>query len=186
MRIIAGSLRGRSLSAPRGWATRPTSDRVREALFSILGDVADLEVLDLYAGSGALGLEALSRGARSAVFVEEAREALAALERNLTELGVAGAARVLPGGVCSALRRLGQIGQRFGLVFLDPPYESPLTSEVTAELARGDVLAEGAWVVLEHAARTDPPAGGGRLALRFTSVYGDTALTFYRYSSEAP
>jgi 16S rRNA (guanine(966)-N(2))-methyltransferase RsmD len=88
MRVIAGTHGGRELTAPRGWATRPTSDRVREALFSILGDISDLRVLDLFAGSGALGIEALSRGAKQATLVDSARSAVAAINRNLAALDI--------------------------------------------------------------------------------------------------
>src|SRR3954467_6793389 len=107
MRVVAGAYKGRRLHAPRGRRTRPTADRVREALFSILGDVSGLRVLDLYAGSGALGIEALSRGASAAVFVEFARPALASLRENLTKLGLDDVATTLPVRVESAAAKLG-------------------------------------------------------------------------------
>ena len=162
MRIIAGSFGGRPLVAPRGRETRPTADRVREALFSILGDVADLDVLDLFAGSGAFGLEALSRGAASATFVEAARPALAALRANIAAL-----ARRRTG--CSwsrrtsrrALARLAKEGRRFGLVFLDPPYAAGRGAATLAALVEHGLLVPGAWVVLERSSR-DPAAGLAR------------------------
>jgi 16S rRNA (guanine966-N2)-methyltransferase len=180
VRIIAGDFRGHPLVAPRGRATRPTSDRVREALFSILGDVADLDVLDLFAGSGALGLEALSRGARHATFVETAHAAVQAIRANVEALDVRARTRLVAGDVRRALREVGGIG----LVFLDPPYASAETAAVLADLDAADVLLDGAWIVLEHAARTEPPPGTARRTLRFTRTYGDTALTFYRHEAK--
>ncbi len=183
MRIIAGRFKGHALGAPRGLATRPTSDRVREALFSILGDVEDLPVLDLYAGSGALGLEALSRGAISATFVEEARAPLAALRSNVAELEVSERATVIASDARAAIRRLGRESARFGIVFADPPYADGGTKETLDALLVSGIVLEGGWIVLEHAAKTAPPSGFARLELRFTRVYGDTALTFYRHST---
>jgi 16S rRNA (guanine966-N2)-methyltransferase len=119
VRVVAGSFKGRRLSAPRGMRTRPTADRVREALFSILADVSDARVLDLYAGSGALGIEALSRGAGAAVFVERDPRAVAAIERNLAAVGVS--AEVVRDDVA---RFLARAEGEFDLVFCDPPYDS--------------------------------------------------------------
>ncbi|MBM4371893.1 MAG: RsmD family RNA methyltransferase, partial [Deltaproteobacteria bacterium] len=122
MRVIAGIYRGHPITAPAGPAVRPTADRVREALFSILGSRTEgATVLDLFCGTGALGIEALSRGAARAVFVDGSPRSLAALRRNLDRLGIAGA-RVLHGRVEEALPRVEREGERFGLVFLDPPY----------------------------------------------------------------
>jgi 16S rRNA (guanine(966)-N(2))-methyltransferase RsmD len=181
VRIIAGDFRGHPLVAPRGSATRPTSDRVREALFSILGDVAGLDVLDLYAGSGALGLEALSRGARHATFVENAHAAVTALKRNIAELGLAERAHVVATGVERAVNKA--YDPKLGLVFLDPPYARAGVADVIARLDGSGALLDGAWIVLEHAARTEPPAAAANCELRFTRTYGDTALTFYRHQS---
>jgi 16S rRNA (guanine966-N2)-methyltransferase len=118
VRVVAGEFKGRRLHAPRGARTRPTADRVREALFSMLGDVSGARVLDLYAGSGALGIEALSRGAASAVFVERERQALAALQRNLDAVGAEAEVRRQ-----DALRYLADPEGPFDLVFCDPPYD---------------------------------------------------------------
>ena len=122
MRIIAGALKGRVLSPVQG-RTRPTAAKVREAIFNILGAaVAEARVLDLFAGTGALGIEALSRGAAAAVFVEDHPEALKGLRRNLETLGLLERSQVLPLPVAAALRKLSARGAPFGLVFLDPPY----------------------------------------------------------------
>lgn len=188
VRVIAGRFRGQGITAPRGAATRPTSDRVREALFSILGDVEGLDVLDLFAGSGALGLEALSRGARSATFVEEARPALAALRANRAALGVEDETTVVAADARVALKRLAREGRAFGLVLADPPYAAPGVGGVLGDLVALHLLTPGAWVVLEHAARATAPAPAPAgeappLTARFTRAYGDTALTFFRWSN---
>jgi 16S rRNA (guanine966-N2)-methyltransferase len=191
MRITGGELRSRSLRAPRGETTRPTSDRVREALFNILGDsCAGAHVLDLYAGTGALGLEALSRGAARVVFVERGRDALAALRANVQALGVAERASVHPTPVDRAVRALGGAvaapATRFHLVFADPPYADVTSGAAAASLAgvaallipRGE---REPLLVLEHAARDAPPALEG-LRGQGTRTYGDTALSFYFYA----
>ena len=186
MRIIGGSLRGRTLRAPRGRATRPTADRVREALFSILGDVEGLDVLDLFAGSGALGLEALSRGAARATVVEASRPALAALKVHVAALAGEGTAEIVPGDAQVALRRLAAGERRFGLAFLDPPYAAAGRGSVLAELVGQGLLLPGAWVVLEHATRDEAPMPPPPLERRFDRTYGDTTLTFYRLAPEEP
>jgi len=185
MRIIAGRYRGHPIAAPAGRTARPTTDRVREALFSILGSrVEDAAVLDLFAGSGALGLEALSRGAARAVFVDGSARALAALRRNIQRLDVR-TARVLRGRVAEILPRLARDGEAFDLVFLDPPYGKGLAGETLARLGRGDLLRPGARLVAEHEANAAPPSGEG-LTVQDTRRYGDTALSFYHVPMEAP
>jgi 16S rRNA (guanine(966)-N(2))-methyltransferase RsmD len=185
VRIIAGELGGRVLVAPAGRATRPTSERVREALFSILGDVAGLAVLDLFAGSGALGLEALSRGAARAVLVEQARPALKALQANVRALGLADRARVVAAPAERALSRLAGEGERFGLAFLDPPYAGDDGARALAALVAQGVLASGAWIVLERATRGAPLAAPPGYERAFERAYGDTTIGFYRPHAEA-
>jgi 16S rRNA (guanine(966)-N(2))-methyltransferase RsmD len=181
MRVTGGRLTSRVLQAPRGHDTRPTSDRVREALFSILasrGRIEGARVLDLYAGTGSLGIEALSRGAVQATFVERARPALRALEANLAALGLASEGSVLAEPVPRALAQLAEKGARYELVFADPPYAE--LDAAAASLARlPDVLGEGATVVLEHRKDDASPALEG-LILEGERRYGDTALSFYR------
>ena len=174
--MIAGHLGGRRLVAPRGLATRPTTDRVREALFSTLAGVDGARVLDLYAGTGALGIEALSRGAASAVFVESARPALAALRENLTSLGLSEITRVLAEPIARAVPRLAASSVPFDLVFADPPYDDVDDALAALEALR-PALAPGARIVLEHAARR-PPRPSTALDLLRTRTYGDTALAF--------
>lgn len=177
MRVIAGTLGGRKLVAPRGLATRPTTDRVREALFSVLASVEGARVLDLYAGTGALGIEALSRGAASAVFVESARPAIAALRDNLTSLGLQTKARVITEPVARAIPRLAQdAASTFDLVFADPPYDD--VDEALAALeALVPVLDPAARLILEHSSRR-PPRVTSALTLVRTRTYGDSALAF--------
>jgi len=179
MRVIAGRLGGRRLVAPRGLATRPTSDRVREALFSALGPIGGARVLDLFAGTGALGIEALSRGAASAVFVESARPALGALRDNLRALDLLAVARVLALPAGRAAGAASEPARPFDLVFADPPYAAVATvPPIVAELAAAGALAAGARFALEHAARDPAPAVAG-FAPRPTRLYGDTAVTLY-------
>ena len=182
MRITGGEFGSRALKAPRGSATRPTSDRVREALFSILGARGALtgRVLDLFAGTGALGLEALSRGAEAVVFVERSREALVALQANVDALGVRGRVRVLSVPVERAGRALE--GERFDLVFADPPYADVKSGVALRALESVAVPVLGGLLVLEHASRDAPPAIAG-LAHDEARTYGDTAVSFYRRGS---
>lgn len=169
-------------------ATRPTSDRVREALFSVLtaeGWIGDdepraLRILDLYAGSGALALEAVSRGATDSVLVEQSRDALAAISENVRALDVATIVRVLGKRVEKALVELEATSERFEVVFLDPPYElvaRPAFAEVLSSAARR--VAPGGVLVLEHASSDGPPTVA-ELDLDRSRRYGDTALAFYR------
>jgi 16S rRNA (guanine966-N2)-methyltransferase len=159
MRIIAGRFRGRRLQSPPGMDTRPTSDRVREALFSMLasrvGAFDGLRVADLYAGSGALGFEALSRGAAHAAFVERDPQAIAAIRANAAALGVADAVRVI-GGSAESLPR----NEPFDLVFADPPYAAGSGTAVLRAVADAGWLAEGGWMSVETERRETVDAGG--------------------------
>ncbi len=181
MRITGGTLRSRVLRAPRGQATRPTSDRVREALFGILssaGAIAGARVLDLYAGTGALALEALSRGASEATLVESSREALDAIRANIRSLALDARVRVVAADVG---RAVGRLRGPFELVLADPPWSLVDAGEVSpavAQLVSKGALAERSVLVLEHASRSSPPGVEG-LDLRETRRYGDTSLAFY-------
>jgi 16S rRNA (guanine966-N2)-methyltransferase len=171
VRVVAGDFKGRRLVAPRGAGTRPTADRVREALFSMLGDVSGARVLDLYAGSGALGIEALSRGAESALFVERDQAALAALRRNLDAVGARAEVRRQ-----DVLRFLARPEGTFDLVFCDPPYDvapavaAPLTGALPA------LLAEDARIVTESDKRNPLLLP---LPLLVERTYGDTRVAIH-------
>lgn len=178
MRIIAGTHRGRRIAAPAGDATRPTADRVREAMFSIIGPVEGLDVLDLFAGSGALGLEALSRGAATATLVERARPAVACIRANIAALGLEGRARVVARDWRAALSAERAAGRAFGLCLLDPPYT--LTDRVVAQLGAllEPLVAAPGIVVIEHSAARPPPEPSGlEIVSRTDRTYGDTALS---------
>jgi 16S rRNA (guanine966-N2)-methyltransferase len=183
MRVIAGRFGGRRLKAPRGRTTRPTSDRVREALFSMLGDVRHAVVLDLFAGTGALGIEALSRGAEHVVFVERDPPALAILKSNLSDLGIGDKqAQVRPGDALSALRTARARGETYDLVFVDPPYgrARELGEAVAAILPA--LLAARARVVVEADRRTPAEL---KLPVMAQRRYGDTTITIHRHHTES-
>ncbi len=180
MRIIAGTARGRTLAAPKGMDTRPTLDRVRESLFSILVSRLDgARVLDLFAGSGALGLESLSRGAARAVFVDRARAAQAAVSANIKALGFEECARMLPVEWRQAVKALQTSGDVFDLIFLDPPYAMPDRDKLLPAIAQAEILAPEGRVVFEHGRDWMPAAPGWQAT--DTRRYGDTEITFFAW-----
>ena len=176
MRIIAGAKKGHRIAAPRGDNTRPTGDRVREALFNMLGPLDGASVADLFAGSGALGLEALSRGAATCVFVESGHAAARVIQSNLLKLGLTGAI-VQKRDALAFLREQGGRGVRFDLVFCDPPYGEweALKADLAALLP--PVLADDGVLAVETDARIEPELP---LALVTTRRYGSARITLYR------
>jgi len=185
MRIISGEHRGRTITAPPGRTTRPTPDRVRGALFSALesrlggpGSLEGVRVLDLFAGSGALGLEALSRGAAEAVFVERDRAALRALQDNLATLKLQDRARVMPEDAVHAVRALVGRGERFDAVLVDAPYGAPEAVEALAAAGAGGLVKPGGALVFEHAS-ADPPPEDPAWQRERTRAYGTVSLTIY-------
>jgi 16S rRNA (guanine966-N2)-methyltransferase len=183
MRVIGGEFRSRQLVTPRGVATRPTTDRLRETLFNVLSPrLPGSRVLDLYAGSGAVGIEALSRGAAFAALVERAPAAVSAIRANLAALKITAGYRVEARAVARTLEELARAGERFGLVFLDPPYEAAAEYAATLGALGGSavgVLGEEAWVIAEHARRTALAESYGRLRRFRVLEQGDAALSFY-------
>jgi 16S rRNA (guanine966-N2)-methyltransferase len=182
MRVIAGRAKGRRLKAVPGMATRPTADRVKEALFSMLSSRFDLNgtrLLDLFAGTGALGIEALSRGALSVVFVESEHGARRVLEENLAACGFDAAATVLALPVQRAVQALAQRGARFDGGFMDPPYGHGLAHAALEQLGAGSLLEPGAWVAVEH--HCDDPLAQTYAALQLTAQrrYGKTGVALY-------
>ena len=177
MRIIAGEWRGRTIDAPPGQATRPTADRVRETLFSMLasrlGSFDDLRVADLFAGSGALGLEALSRGAATALFIESDAQAAAAIRRNVDRLGAGERARMI-GGSALALPK----SEPFDLVFADPPYAPGSGSAVVHSIVNSGWLARGGWMSIETS--RDDSVDPAELALDTVRDVGRARLTLLR------
>ncbi len=193
VRIIAGEYRSRVLEAPPGLATRPTSDRLRETLFNVLTPrIAGAAVLDLYAGSGAVGLEALSRGADHVTFVEREPKALAALRKNLERLGIGAGFRVQARGVAAFLRSALEVHlnpERYQFVFLDPPYDA--IAEYAATLSAfgsssAALLAEEAIVIAEHRRKERLELQYGNLVRTRLLEQGDAALSFYAAREIAP
>ncbi len=180
MRIVAGEARGARLKVPAGREVRPTSDRVREAIFSSLGRcVRDASVLDLFGGSGALGLEAMSRGATGAVFVERSEMIRKILEANIATLGYQKSTRVISGDALGALRRLGDEKERFDIVFVDPPYASDLAQRAVEELAASDLMTPLSIIVVEHK-RSQIIHCPKSLQVSTTKRYGSTSITYLR------
>ena len=184
MRVIAGVLRGSVIRAPAGAAVRPTYDRVRESVFSIIEpSLAGAAVLDLFAGSGSLGIESLSRGSNRATFVEIDRGVLGVVRENVERLGLAGQCRLIEGDALAVLERAVP-GGPFDVAFVDPPYSSGLASRVLELLAASGHLADEAVVVVEHASADTLPEIVGRLGLFRSRRYGSTAVDFYEVRVE--
>jgi 16S rRNA (guanine966-N2)-methyltransferase len=174
VRIVAGARRGRRLKVPSAGEVRPTSEKVREAIFDVLGPVGDLDVLDLFAGTGAMGLEALSRGARSCVFVEQDSGAAGVLRSNIAALGYERVCRVVVSDYQQALRRLVQIETRFDLLFVDPPYRILAEVEVTLKPLVSSLLSDSGVTVIEGDRSSRATLDQTPL---FERVYGDTRVT---------
>ena len=180
LRVISGSLKGKRLFSAAGLSLRPTSDRVRESIFDILqGEIEGRRVLDLFAGTGAMGIEALSRGASGAVFIESHRSSLEALRRNLRDCRLEASSAVLDREVEAGLRVLEERGETFEIVFLDPPYDRGLARKTVERISASPILKPGALVVAEHSLTEemevrDPLA---RVDLR---KYGRTRVSFLR------
>jgi len=180
VRVIGGEFKGRKLSVTRGRLIRPTSDRVREAIFDILGPTWTFRrVLDLFAGTGSLGIEALSRGAEEAVFVEQGKGALTVLKENMKALGLQSRSWVLPLPTKKGIAVLGERGEVFDLIFMDPPYGKDVVGKTIEEIVRRGILAATGVIVAEHASRDRilPPLG---LELSQQRRYGDTTVSFFQ------
>ena len=156
MRVIAGSARRISLATPKGDETRPTTDRIKETLFNIIqNDVIDCSFLDLFAGSGGIGIEALSRGAKRAVFVERSKDALACISQNIEKTHFSDRAAVIPYDFKRALGRLGTEGNIFDIIFADPPYRAGYETKILAGLMDGKLIDENSLIILETSADRD-------------------------------
>ena len=183
MRIVAGSARGRPLQGPKGKHIRPTADRVRETIFNVLGQWTEgLAVLDLYAGTGALALEALSRGAARAVLVDQDREALSLCRANAEALGFKDQARIVALPVARAVEVLGKSKESFDLVFADPPYAARVVFDVLEQVKRNGLLTPEGTLVVEHDKREEAPESHEGLARIDQRKFGDTIVSMYRYS----
>lgn len=183
MRIISGSARGRTLATPKDQSVRPTTDRVRESLFSILGSLHELVVLDAFAGTGALGCEALSRGAAFCYFFDPSKDSMALIKENISRVKATARASTQQQLMTQALPTITQ--HKLDLVFLDPPYHTALANEALQALATHHrLLAPAAIIVLEQAIEDPQPAPpSSRFALDDLRTYGRTRLTFFRHIS---
>jgi len=185
MRVIAGALKGRKLKAGDRGKVRPTSDRVRTAIFNILPrDLSGVLALDLYAGAGALGIEAISRGAESAVFVDSGRESARMIEYNVDALGLSDRTRLIKKRVEPAIKILAAEGGAFDLIFMDPPYQSGRIDKVMRLVAELGILVRGGMLVAEHGAGTVSPESVLGLARKDLREYGGTAVSFYELGEE--
>jgi 16S rRNA (guanine(966)-N(2))-methyltransferase RsmD len=179
---VGGRAKGHHLQGPRGSETRPTSDKVRESVFNILrGEFTDSAVLDLFAGTGALGIEALSQGASDAVFVERSAAACAVIRANLRRIGFEDAGRVMQMPAEKALRT---ISDSFGLVMLDPPYAYPGIHDILSLIGNSRVVDAESIVVLEHSPRFPVNERYSKLTLERHKVYGDTAVSIFAVQEE--
>lgn len=179
MRIIGGESRGRAIRLPGGCRIRPTADRVKEALFNILGPLDGKSFIDLFAGCGNVGLEALSRGACRSVFVEKDFRLIEAIKKNLCLLGFEVRAEVIAADVETGMRRLQKKGERFDLLFADPPYQEGFLEEILNWLEGAELLTENGTIILQHSLR-EPlnPSVNRPLLVTDQRRYGDTLLTF--------
>ncbi|WP_026263994.1 16S rRNA (guanine(966)-N(2))-methyltransferase RsmD [Paenibacillus terrigena] len=185
MRVISGSARGRSLKAVPGMGTRPTTDKVKEAIFSMIGPYFDGEyVLDLFAGTGGLGIEALSRGAERAIFVDMDPKSIEVIKQNLKTVKLESQAEVYRNDAMRAIKALEKRAKGFDLIFLDPPYKVTNVDEMMLDLAQRGLVQEDATVMVEHdASHTYPEQVGDFRQLRLAN-YGETTVTIYRYKKE--
>lgn len=180
MRVISGTARGRRLKELQGMDTRPTTDKVKEALFNIIQfDIEGRKILDLFAGTGQLGIECLSRGAASAVFVDRRADAVKLIRENLKATSLTEKGRVVSG---DSMEFLKSIREKFDIIFLDPPYEAGLLEPAIAHIAKFDILSPHGIIVAEHPANKALPALDAPYRLHRSYRYGKIALTIYRRS----
>lgn len=181
MRVIAGKAKGRRLATPKANAIRPVLDQVKEAIFNILFDVTDLAILDLFAGTGAMGIEAISRGAQHCTFVDSSKEAMKLIGKNIQRCQFAAEANVLPMTVAKALHLLTAQGKQFDLIFVDPPYEKHYVNKTLRRLAQSPLLHEGTRVLVEHHPKELIQEMEG-LTLTDQRKYGQTLVSFFKRS----
>jgi len=185
MRIITGIAKGAKLKAPRGMDTRPTADRVKESIFNILGTmVLEATVLDLFAGTGNLGLEALSRGAKHAVFVDQSAISMRVIKDNAIHTKLVHSADFYKSDVLKAVDKLGRAGQMFDLIFCDPPYNKGLVTSVLTKIDELNILTAGGIIILEHSRHENIDKQLSNLQLNRSERYGETIVSFYIYQSK--
>ena len=181
MRVIGGTARGRRLKVPKGQTVRPTASRVKESLFNILPhDFSGMRVLDLFAGSGNVSIEALSRGAKEAILIDESARTAAVIRDNLTRLQLIDRAQVWTAAVFRSLRKLNKTCKKFDFVFLDPPYEKGFVEPTLKTIGQCDLLSDEGIVVAEHSGREKVESRYQNLVLNDQRRYGDTLLSFFK------
>jgi 16S rRNA (guanine(966)-N(2))-methyltransferase RsmD len=184
MRIITGSAKGTQLKAPRGLATRPTADRVKESVFNILGDIViDAHVLDIFAGTGNLGLEALSRGATTAVFIDNSTESIDIIKANAERTKLTAHTEIYKNDVIRALDKFVQNGRSFDLIFCDPPYNQGLVQIVLDRIENHSLLKPKGILVIEHSKHETITDDWNNLQLRRVERYGETLVSFLLYNT---
>jgi 16S rRNA (guanine966-N2)-methyltransferase len=179
MRVIAGKAKGRKLTAPATLKVRPATDKVKGAVFNILGEIEGVRVLDLFAGSGSMGIEALSRGALSCCFVESDRRIASFLKKNLAACRLEGVGHVLTMTVAPATRLLSKKKEKFDLIFVDPPYDRRFIDPTLGTLEESDLLTKEGWIVVEHSPR-EMPQPHERLEIFDQRRYGQTWISFLK------
>ncbi|MCX7843014.1 MAG: 16S rRNA (guanine(966)-N(2))-methyltransferase RsmD [Clostridia bacterium] len=181
LRVISGTARGHKLKTPGGNATRPTSDRVKESLFNIIAQyIYDSEVLDLFSGTGSLGIEALSRGAASAVFIDISSECAGIIRHNLEHTKLIQKAEVLIGDVCATVQKLGFNGRKFDIIFMDPPYNRQFIQKTLNFIDSCGIIKQDGIIIAERHRDDMLPKSVGGLKLAREEKYGDTVLSFYK------
>lgn len=185
MRIITGSAKGIRLNAPRGLETRPTTDRVKESVFNILGDiVVDAQVLDIFAGTGNLGLEALSRGATAAVFIDSSIESIKIIKDNAQRTKLIEQTEIYRNDVIRALDRFVETSRSFDLIFCDPPYNKGLVEIVLEKIENNSILKPKGILVIEHSKHEKITDQWSNLQLRRVEQYGETLISFLLYNTK--
>lgn len=184
MRVISGSARGTKLFAPAGLNTRPTADRIKESLFNIIAnDLYDICFLDLFSGSGAIGIEALSRGAVAAVFVDSSKDSIDTINRNLIKTRFSDKAVVIESDIGNALRRLFEQKRKFDIIFMDPPYNKALVNKALNYIVDFKLLNDGGYIIAEQSYDEEPPNISG-LSVFKVKGYKVTKMTFLRYMED--
>lgn len=185
MRVIAGDFKGRRLDPIEGMDIRPTSDKVKESLFNILGNsVIDSVFLDLFGGTGAIGIEALSRGAKHVVFIDSSAKSIKVLKGNLDKLNIKDKAEVYNTDYSTAISKLYKYGRQFDIVFIDPPYRVGIAESALKEIDKNPILAQSGIIVVEHDTKDDMPEKAGKLFKYRIKHYGSTSLSFYSHSTD--
>lgn len=180
MRIIGGEFRSRKLKSPSSGLTRPTKDRVREAVFSMIaGRICNSRVLDLFAGSGAYGLEALSRGAASCVFVDNDMECEGVMSENIEKLKISEKAKVMRKDAGKYIEELGKNGEKFDIIFIDPPYSLGASRNILIMIERYDILSDSGLLIAEHSSKESIPEGQGDVSIYKQKSYGITSISIF-------